>query len=202
MPAIGLSIMPRVVSRFQQIYPGINIYYQVVRSGTIMQFLTSLKADIGFVEASFTAPAVDEGEVYHQDSVCVLPPGHPLGKEPVIRPEHLAGESFISFDSDSMTRYNIDAIFEAAHIERNLRIEAPLSNAVCSLVLEGCGVSIVEPMTAQVFARQGIIVRPFEPAAPFSFRALSSTRISGSSLIKEFNDVFSQVLEESLKPVQ
>lgn len=199
MPAIGLSIMPRVIANFQKTYPGINIYYQVVRSGTIMQFLTSLKVDIGFVESSFTAPSVDEGQVYHLDSVCVLPPGHPLGSEKVIRPEHLAGEPFISFDADSMTRYNIDAIFKAAGVERQLRIEAPLSNALCSLVLEGCGVSIVEPMTAQSFAHQGIIVRPFRPKAIFSFRGLNSSRISGTSLISEFNEVFNRVLNENLQ---
>jgi len=194
MPAIGLSIMPRVIARFLEIYPGINISFQVVRSPTVMRFLTSLQCDIGFVEASFLAPSVNEGAVYHLGCVCILPPGHPLADQPTITPQHLAGEPFISLGSDSETRTKIDAIFETADVPRTMQLTTPITNMVCSLVLEGCGVSIVDPLTADVFARQGLIVRPFAPTATFSFRSLSSSRISGTSLAHEFDKIFAREL--------
>lgn len=198
MPTIGLSIMPRVVASFLKIHPDISISFQVVRSPTVMRFLTSFQCDIGFVEASFLAASVNEGPIYHMNSVCVLPPGHHLASETEITPEHLANEPFISLGSDSEMKTTIDAVFHSAEIERISKLSSPLSNMICSLVLEGCGVSIVEPLTAEVFARQGLIVRPFRPTVRFSCRSLSSSHISGTRLIDTFNDVVAKELDENV----
>jgi DNA-binding transcriptional LysR family regulator len=202
MPAIGLSIMPRVIANFQKIYPSILLSFKIVPSETVMQLITSLQCDIGFVEAAFTAISVDEGPLYHLKSVCVLPPGHRLADEAMIRPEHLENESFISLRADSQTRFKIDAIFESAGVTRSMRIETPLTNMVCALVMEGCGVSIVDPFTAAVFARQGLVMRPFRPTALFSYRALSSSRISGTSLLNAFFEVLSQTIPENILSTQ
>ncbi len=196
LPAVGLSIMPRVIANFQKIYPELEINIQVVQSTTVMRLLASLQCDIGFVEASFMAPAVDQGPVFNLDSVCILPPGHELRHKSVIRPADLAGESFISLGSNSRTRFKIDAIFETAGVNRLTQIEAPLMKIACSLVLEGCGVSIVDTMTANTFIQSGLVIRPFTPSLPFSFRALSSSRFSGTSLVNDFYEVFSQTLPE------
>ena len=196
LPAIGLSIMPKVIAKFQTLYPGIRISFQVVRSTTVLQFLTSMRCDIGIVESSFSAPTVDEGPIFELDSVCVLPPGHHLSECKIIRPEDLAEESFISLDADSKTRFKIDAIFESAKVSRTMLMETPLTSMACSLVLEGCGVSIVDPLTASNFVQQGLVVRPFAPTAEFSFRLLSSTQISGTSLVSDFYQVFDRILSE------
>jgi len=196
MPAIGLSIMPRVVADFQKIYPDIEINIQVVRSITVIQLLTSLQCDVGFVESTFTTPSIQSSRVYSMDSVCILPPQHHLVELPVVTPADLRGEPFISLGSNDKTRFKIDAIFETAGISRQLQMEAPLMKMVCSLVLEGCGVSIVDPMTAATFSRQGLVIKPFRPASAFTFRALSSSRISGTSLINDFYEIFTKSLPQ------
>lgn len=190
MPAVGFGIMPHVIAQFQQRYPNLEINIQVVQSTTVMRLLTSLQCDIGFVEESFDATSVESGPVYHLESVCILPPGHRLSNLSLIEPMDLAGESFISLALNSKTRFRIDAIFEAAGVHRLTKIEAPIMKMVCSLVVEGCGVSIVDPMTAATFVSQGLVVRRFQPSTLFSFRALSSPRISGTRLIDDFYDTF------------
>ena len=197
LPAIGLSIMPKVIAEFQELYPGVRISFQVVRSTTVLQFLTSMRCDIGIVESSFSAPTIDEGPIFGMDSVCVVPPDHPLSAAAVIRPEDLAGESFISLDADSKTRFKIDAIFDSAKVSRTMLMETPLTSMACSLVLEGCGVSIVDPMTASNFVQQGLVVRPFTPAAEFSFRILNSIQISGTSLVADFYEVFDRIFQKN-----
>lgn len=197
MPAVGLSIMPIAIANFQKKRPDISISFQVVRSETVMQLITALQCDIGIVEGSFTAAAIDEGPTYNLNTVCVLPPEHPLGANKTIKPKHLAGERFISLGPDSKTRYKIDAIFETAGIKRSMHIETPLTNVACALVQQGCGITIVDPLTAAVFLKQGLIVRPFLPSSTFSFRTLASSHISGTSLVQEFYEVFSQTLPES-----
>jgi DNA-binding transcriptional LysR family regulator len=197
MPVVGLSIMPRVIAKLRKTNPGINISLHVFRSTTVMQSLTTLRCHVGFVEYAFTAPSLAEGPVFDLDTVCVLPQGHRLAGEAVIEPKHLKNETFVSLDPDSKTRIKIDTIFETSGVSRSMQIEAPLTNVVCSLVLEGCGVSIVDPLSAGMFADKGLIARPFRPTASFSFRALSTPRLSETALLKEFYEIFAHTLSEN-----
>lgn len=194
MPAIGLSIMPQIIADFRKQFPQVMISFKVVRSETAVQLVSSLQCDIGIVEASFSALSAKEGPTYEFESVCILPPGHRLADKETIFPDDLKNEVFISLDPDSKTRSHIDTLFDAANITRSLQIETPMTNMACSLVLEGCGVSIVDPMTAAVFAKQGLISRPFEPQATFSMRTLTSLHTARNPII----DVFCDALFKSI----
>jgi DNA-binding transcriptional LysR family regulator len=194
MPAVGLSIMPKVIAQFQKIHPGINLQTLIVRSSTVMQLLASKQCDIGFVESSYNAPMLEEGPIFNLPCVCALPPGHTLAKQDWVKPKHLDNEIFISLGSESKTRSNIDRVFEQAGINRQMLIESPLMSMACTLVLEGCGVSIVDPLTSAMFERQGLIVKPFKPEVSFSFKVLSSLHSSENNLHLEFKQVFISAL--------
>lgn len=196
LPAIGLSIMPQIIADFRKQFPHVTISFKVVRSETTVQLVSSLQCDIGIVEASFSALSAKEGPTYDFESVCILPPGHRLVEKEMIRPKDLENEVFISLDPDSKTRSHIDKLFNAANISRSMQIETPMTNMACSLVLEDCGVSIVDPMTAAVFAKQGLIIRPFKPKATFSIRTLTSMHTARKPII----DVFCQALSRSVSP--
>jgi DNA-binding transcriptional LysR family regulator len=200
MPAVALSILPTIITRFRKKNPHVDISLKVVRSETAVHLVSDLHCDIAIVEASFAALSAEEGTTFPIACVCVLPPNHPLAKLDVITPQDLVDEVFISLDPDSKTRFNIDAAFASAGISRTLQLETPMTNMACSLVLEGCGVSIVDPMTAEVFARQGLQARPFEPAATFSIHTLTSPGISGRNLKKEFCEDIEQALTNFSPP--
>lgn len=191
MPAIGLSIMPKIIADFKKLYPGVAISFKVVRSETAVQLISSLQCDLAIVEASVSTLSAKDGPTFGFDSVCVLPPGHTLANNDIITPNDLENEVFISLDPDSRTRFHIDSVFENAGIKRYMQIETPMTNMACSLVLEGCGISIVDPMTAAVFARQGLVSLPFYPAASFSFHTLTSSRALGNDLVEGFHKVLS-----------
>ncbi len=196
LPAIGLSIMPQIIADFRKQFPQVLISFKVVRSETAVQLVSSLQCDIGIVEASFSALSAKEGPTYNFESVCILPPGHRLIEKETIQPEDLENEMFISLDPDSKTRSHIDALFEAANISRSMQIETPMTNMACSLTLENCGISIVDPMTAAVFAKQGLVSRPFKPKATFSIRTLTSQHTTRKPII----DIFCEALFRSISP--
>ena len=194
MPAVGLNVVPEVIAAIQAQFPGINVSLQVVRSPTVMQFLASLQCDVGIVESAFSAPSVEDGPRFELESVCVLSRAHRLASEPVITPAHLDNEPYVSLHADSQMHMTIDAIFKTAGINRPIQTEAPLSNAVCGLVLAGCGISIVDPLSAASFIPMGLVVRPFRPTVEFSFRTYSTRRLHQTSLL----DSFYQILEKKI----
>ncbi|MCP3668614.1 MAG: LysR family transcriptional regulator [Gammaproteobacteria bacterium] len=197
MPAVGMSVMPTAISLFKARHPGIIISLQVVRSPTVIQFLSASQCDVGLVEAAYSSATAEEWDTFHLKTVCIFPEGHPLAEEAVIRPEHLSEESFINLKGDSKTRLKIDAVFREAGLNRTIWMEAQLTAVVCCMVREGCGVAIVDPMTAASYASQGVISRPFEPSVTFSFKALSAPRVAHTSLVEEFFEVFSSTVPQN-----
>ncbi len=194
MPAVGLNVISKVIADIRDQYPGINVSLQIVRSTTVMQFLTSLQCDVGIVESSYSAPSVEDGPSFELECICVMPKTHRLASEALITPEHLENEPFVSLHPDSQMRTIIDAIFETAGISRTMQTEAPLTNAICALVLEGCGISIVDPLSARTFRPLGLVGRPFRPAVEFSFRAYSTPRLYRTSLLDSFYEGLANVL--------
>lgn len=186
MPVVGLSVLPEAISKMQTNYPDLNVSLRVVRSPTAIQYLTSQQCDIAFVESAYSDTSLLDGPSFELESVCVFQKNHPLHKKSVITPEDLAGQPFVSLDSDSRTRIKIDAIFDGSGIGRVMRTEAPLSNAVCALVLQGCGVSIVDPMSARMFEPLGLASRPFRPTVSFAFNTVMSTRSAASATCQTF----------------
>ncbi len=199
MPAVGLSIMPEVIARFRARHPKIFISLEVVRSVTAIQFLTALRSDIGFLEASYGAPSLERGPRFDLETVCILPRDHRLLANEVLTPEDLENEAFVSLGADSQTRTKIDAVFEAAGVSRQALTEAPLSSVICSLVRQGCGLSIVDPLSAAEFKGQGLDTRPFRPAIGFSFRALATSRLVGTKLLQEFYSLFEETMTQALE---
>ena len=194
LPAVGFSLMPKVIANFLKIHPNIKINTQVVHSTSIIPLLKSLQCDIGFVERAYSSPSLTSGPEYHLDGVCVLPLDHPLSTLDVITPQDLAGLSFISAGSDSKFRFKIDSIFAAEGVKRLLKIEASEMKMMGALVAEGCGISIIDPLTASTLSGQGIVIRPFHPTAQFSIRSYSSSQLTGTSLVYDFHEIFSQTL--------
>jgi len=190
LPAVGLSIMPKVISAFNKLHPNIDIHLQVVRSPTVIQFLTAMQCDIGFVEETFSAPSLIVGPSFDLDTVCIMPKGHELENYDEITPALIGTHPMIALDSDSKVRMKTDAIFDAAGTKPSISIVAPITNVVSSLVLEGCGVALVDPLTADSFVSREIVIKPFVPNVPFTFRAFSSSRISRTHLIDEFYQLF------------
>ncbi|WP_442339482.1 LysR substrate-binding domain-containing protein, partial [Comamonas aquatica] len=106
------------------------------------------------------------------DEVAVLPARHPLATRPVLAVQDFAGQPFISLARDDPYRLQIDAVFAAAGVERQLLLETHSAVAVCALVQSGLGVAIVNPLTARACAGADMVVRPLEFAIAFQVHML------------------------------
>ena len=101
------------------------------------------------------------------DEVAVLPAAHALAQKAVLVPGDFAGLSFVSFAPTDPYRQQVDALFAAAGVARDLRLETPSAVSVCALVRQGLGLGIVNPLTALELAGEGLVVRPLTVSIPF-----------------------------------
>ena len=106
-------------------------------------WLISQSHDFGLKTSVPTKPALahlplEEGSVF-----CVVPQSHRLAAKPEITPKDLNGECFVSYMAGSRFWHDIDQVFEAAGVARELRFETRTSDAICQLVARGIGVFVV-----------------------------------------------------------
>ncbi|RDE18394.1 LysR family transcriptional regulator [Motiliproteus coralliicola] len=186
MPALAQDFMPKVVHQFMQKYPGIQVTLQVRSSQQVADWIATQHFDIGISAIKVSDPAIEVETLADSELLCILPPDHRLVDKAVIVPEDLEGEMFVSLGTEQSVRYKVDEVFERAGVKRQLMFDTQVSHVACAFVLDGGGVSLVDPATAINYAQRGLVVKPFAPAVPFDFAVIFPATRSKSRMATAF----------------
>ncbi|MFC6671905.1 LysR substrate-binding domain-containing protein [Marinobacterium aestuariivivens] len=197
MPAVSVEFLPTLVRRFSDEHAGISLTLQVRSTQQVADLVASQQFDLGVISGiHLTDPAIEEETLADSRMVCVLPAGHPLADAELIRPEDLEDEAFVSLGSEQDLRYKIDNVFDQAGVRRQLLFDTQLHYAACAFVLAGNGVSIVDPITAQHYARLGLVVKRFEPRIDYRYAIIFPRHRSRSGLTKAFVELLKDELSD------
>jgi DNA-binding transcriptional LysR family regulator len=187
LPAMALSFLPHVISKFCEDKPDISVDMQIHSSQRVIQCVASQQFDLGFAEIDSLHPAVNSQVFFESPMVAILPKHHPLCHKATLTPQDFANENFIALGSSYAMRKRIDALFLANNITRKMQIETQLSMAVANLVASGAGVSIIEALTASSFRGLDLVeTRPFLPEITYTYRVLSPAHRPISLLTESF----------------
>lgn len=184
-PAIALELLPRVVTAFVRAHPGIDVTLLTHSSSTVVDLVASQRCDIGFAAEAIPHPAVRLERLTDAAMRCIVPRTHRLAKKRGLRPEDLRDEAFVSFPRSFDARNTIDRIFVEHGVSRLMTVEAQLSQTIVSLVANGAGVALIDPVTA-VFSEDRVAVRPFTPDIRDDFYLASAAAQPASTLAAAF----------------
>lgn len=173
MPAIAFSVLPLTAERLSATRPDLLMSLEVRSSGWVVQSVLQRQCDVGMAGMPLDDPGLRVAFIAAAPAVCVLPRGHRLSSRDAITPSDLAGERFISLGPNYRTRQRVDQAFRDAGVERLLRLETQLSEMACLLVERGLGVAVVDPFTPLLRPNLQLDVRPFLPAVPFEWGAVT-----------------------------
>lgn len=196
MPALAQDFLPGLVSEFMTRHEGVAVTLQVRSSQQVVDWIANQHFDIGISAIKISDPAIEVRRLASSRLLCILPPGHRLASKRLIVPEDLKGEQFVSLGTEQSVRYKVDEVFEKAGIQRKLLFDTQVSHVACAYVLAGGGVSLVDPVTAINYTRQGLVVKPFEPSIAFNYNILYPVSRSQSQLGKEFTQLLQQRLKQ------
>lgn len=200
IPSVASSIVPQLLAAFARVHPDINAVLEVQPAPRIFEWLMSMQFDLGISALPADESLLEATPILLGDAVCALPARHPLSRKDVIRPEHLADETFISFRSDSHFRFRVDAVFDQARVKRSLKLEARTNEAVLSMASAGLGVAVVGPFFAPGAAGAAAI-RRFEPAITMELALLQPKRRPLSRVAALFVEAVETFVSE-MKPAE
>ncbi|PWK60353.1 DNA-binding transcriptional LysR family regulator [Aminobacter sp. AP02] len=185
-PVFSQGFIADVASRFLERHPSVSLSIDTQLASTIAEGLIAQRFDIGIVAYPLSLPALEWSTFAEPNEVFILPPYHPLANREIINPEDLRESRFVSLGGNDVYRQRLDRVFEDAGVHRRLIIETPTSASVCSLVLKGAGVGLVNPFTALEFAPRGLVMRRFARNLPFTTTLLRAKHRPSSPLVDLF----------------
>ncbi len=156
--------LPAVVAEFLREHPGLSVSLHTMDSPGIAQAVATGRADLGIAQFEVPAAGVHRERLRSIAAVCVLPRGHALARQPVIRPADLDGQPFIALAAVNPLRKQLEAALEAGGVTPRILIDTPLASTACRLVMEGVGLSVLDRWSAEANLHQAIVIRPFQPA--------------------------------------
>lgn len=172
LPALSHALLPGAVAALLAEHAGARVDITPAEPPLLDAWMSEQRFDLGLAEQATPLPGVCIEPVLEADEVAVLPAAHALAARERLALSDFEGQDFISLAADDPYRREIDARFEAAGVARRLRVQTHSAVAVCELVRAGLGLAIVNPLTAQACAGQGLVVRPLAVSIPYRVSAL------------------------------
>ncbi len=146
--SMASHILPRVISAFRAKYPHINFQ---LRRGSSRQLIHDLVR--GEVELAMVAPVpTDEkefaGEVFFSEKlVALLPIGHELSDQPLLRLDQLRNQSFVLFPSGFVLNRLVVNACQQMGFTPDISFEGEDIDAIKGLVAAGLGVTLLPEIT-------------------------------------------------------
>lgn len=196
------GLVPRAVKRFARIYPETSISIHAGHSTAVSQWVDELSCDVGIVSSLYENYGIESEELYSIDGICLMPSDHRLVAKDVVRPKDLAGEPFISFARNDQGRSEVDEVFAKAGVDRHITLETPYSTITCSLVAQGLGVAIVNPLAAQDYRHMGVAMRPFRPSIKHAARLIYPKGRPENRLVGSFVEILKAVTSEEKQALE
>lgn len=196
LPVFSQSYLPRLLQPFLARYPDLSLNIIPQESPLLEEWLSAQRHDLGLTENSLTPAGTERKTLLTLNEVCVLPAGHRLAAKKIVTPQDFAGENYISLSPTDSYRQLLDSLFQEVNIKRRMVVETHSAASVCAMVKAGVGVSIVNPLTALDYQGQGMVVKPFSEAIPFTVSLIRPLHRPASALVNAFSEHLQQYSQQ------
>ena len=199
-PSFATLIAPQLIRNFAARQPDAMVSLEIQSTDVAVEWMVSQNFDFGIGPMNIVNPAVESHPLTRTRSICVFPKDHRLAQKDSVSLKDLEGESFISYLPDSQARFEVDEMFKKANISRILQYEARTTDAICRLVAEGLGVSLIVSMGTLPGEGDDFSSATFEHEIAFTGTLIWSRQKTMSAVAKDFLEMveadFSSIREE------
>lgn len=192
-PDIAIDFLPRVVSRFREGRPGLQVTILARRSEMMSGLLPTQLYDLAIVEGPLEHQSV-EIEEFEFDCVCAIPVNHPLARKRKITPRDLDRLSFISLLPEHEIYAQTERAFAASNAAWTIAVETQTMESVSAFVRHGAGIGLLDPMTARRYRGDDIVIRPFHPAISYRIALMQPRDRLRSTILQNFIDILKSEL--------
>lgn len=184
-PGLAGTFIQRTISGFLDSNPNVYCLIQSRRSRWLIEDVLTRQVDVSISPTPIDNPNFIVNSIAKLPLVCIMPIGHPLAEQSVIRPDHLNDMPFVAFDLESYTGQRVAKVLEQHDVSPKIVITADAVSSVSEFVAGGQGVSLVYPLFIAGMEDR-VVARPFQAEASMNQYLCYSRDARNISLILEF----------------
>jgi DNA-binding transcriptional LysR family regulator len=158
--AAGKYILPRLMGRFLEHHPNVNITCDVGRRGMALDRLGAGEIDLAVSSLRIPRRAIEYRHLTDDLLALIVPAGHPWAEVDALPPEHLIDYPIILREPGSGTAITVNrglAQFDMSIDMLETRLVIGNTESIVQAVAEGLGPAFVSRLSAEGVIRQGLV---------------------------------------------
>ena len=165
---------PRLIARFLQAHPGVNVRLQVDNRDAVVRTLAGNDVDLALMGRPPGELDLVAAPFAEHPHVVIAPPDHPLARRRRVEVEALAAETFLVREVGSGTRTAMERFFQERGVPLRVGMEMPSNETIKQAVMAGLGLAFISMHTN---------------ALELSVGALALVRARGLPVMRQWNVV-------------
>jgi len=151
------NLMPGLISRYQEKFPGIKVSLEVGSSSEIAEGVANFKYDLGLI-GKIPLPVRVKAFPFTPEEFCVVAsPDHRLAKKERVSWRELQNEPIIIREPGSGSRHLMLSFLETHGVKPSVLIEAGSVEFIKEYVIKGRGISFLHKPEVQLEAKMGLL---------------------------------------------
>ncbi len=163
----GLYLLPQVLARFQDKYPGIEATLTIANSADITRRVLNGEVDLGFVGVPTEVTGLQVRPFAEDEIVLIVPPGHSLAQQQAFAPGLLVEDTLILREAGSGTQQIAQSQLSELGVKPKRVMGLSGCEAVKRAVAAGLGVAFVSRHAIALEMAQQLVSVPNIPELRF-----------------------------------
>lgn len=149
LPTIAPYLLPEVMGGFMAKYPGVEIVVQEDTTAQLMKFLVEFEVDLVFASQPIRDERLEVRELFTEELLLALPPGHPLARKRAVNASALENERLIVMKEGHCLGDQVLRFCDRRDLHPNISFRSAQLETIQSLVSAGLGLSLIPAMAAR-----------------------------------------------------
>ncbi|HKI49982.1 MAG TPA: LysR family transcriptional regulator [Desulfobacteria bacterium] len=150
-------LMPRLLSKFQEQYPGVKVYLKVGSSTKIAEGVLSYEYHLGVIGRIPFRSKLSVVPYSREEFCLVVPTSHPFAKKEKVDFSDLADEPIIIREDGSGSRYAILSVLSSHGVKPSVLLEADSVEFIKEYIIQGRGISFLYKPEIRLEAQLGLL---------------------------------------------
>jgi DNA-binding transcriptional LysR family regulator len=149
LPTIAPYLLPGVMGVFRQKYPGVEIVVQEDTTAQLLKLALAYEIDFALASQPIRDERLEVGELFSEELLLALPPGHPLAGKRSVTAADLEGENLIVMKEGHCLGDQVLGFCDRRGVKPKISFRSAQLETVQALVVAGLGISLIPEMATR-----------------------------------------------------
>ena len=149
LPTIAPYLLPEVMAQFMEKFPGVEIVVQEDTTARLLKLAHGYEIDFALASQPIRDQRLEVKELFSEELLLALPPGHPLTRKRTVAVADLEGERLIVMKEGHCLGDQVLGFCDRRDVKPKISFRSAQLETIQALVSSGLGISLIPVMAMQ-----------------------------------------------------